>query len=758
MAKTSDSFWAKVASIVRTRQNKITINPKDLWQNTKLVFGAKGISGFSVDDIVGNDPLRIMRDGASKKISPDRAMQKLNGWVFAAINAIASEISCIDFELYEINGDNHEKKDTHEALDILDGVNPFQTGPELKWMTAMHLEATGNAYWLLHGVKSATDKPDMIYIMNPANVKVAMDKTSWPYVITGYEYTIDNIKYRYKPYEVLHFKYPDPNDPYDGIGTIQSIAPWIDNDNYAMEYNRQFFLAGAHMDGVFETEYTTEEQVANMKIAFESSHQGVENSHKTGFLPKGVHWKATQTSQKDMDFVNLLGMTRDFILAGFRVSRTVLGTAESDTNRATAETADYVFAKRTIKPKMTLICSYLNEFYVPRFGKNIYITFKDPTPEDKNFRVQEMQASVGSQPVISTNEARREFMGLGPVEGGDMVKIGNNMADLGSPTEEGKKPPTNTPSKVFAGASKKSVNRVIKTRAAQNAEMRENMSKKMAEAVAEKLKEIKKIKSKDFYQMTKDEYYYIWKDFDSRITAKEPELKKILHKLNAEQMKEVLANIKDLFSKAMHTKAGVPNMFNMKDWIKITIDAITPMMEELYEKEGEIAATGVDAVGIDMTKPAAKAALEHAISLFAESYNQTTMDQLKEKLTEALSSGQGVAYATDLVKSIYDFADTTRAEAVAKTELFRVGNLATKEAWKQAGAVEMKWVAFDDDLTCEYCREMDGTVVSIEENFLDKGDTFTGDEGGVMTADYDDISAGSLHVNCRCMIKPEAIK
>jgi hypothetical protein len=57
-------------------------------------------------------------------------------------------------------------------------------------------------------------------------------------------------------------------------------------------------------------------------------------------------------------------MPTDCILAGFGVSKTILGTAESDTNRSTAETADYVFSKRTIKPKMLLIVSYLNEYLV----------------------------------------------------------------------------------------------------------------------------------------------------------------------------------------------------------------------------------------------------------------------------------------------------------------------------------------------------------------------------------------------------------
>ena len=753
MASAEQTFWAKVRAITRGKDNKITLNPITIWQNSQIAFGAKGLQGFTVDNIMNNDPLRVMRDGASKKISPDRAMQKINGWVFAAINAIASEISCIDFELYEINGENHEHKDQHEALDILDGVNPFMTGPELKWTTAMHLEATGNAYWLLHGVEDAKSKPDMIYIMNPAQIKVELDKTEWPYTIKRYKYTIDDRDYYFQPWEVLHFKYPDPNDPYEGIGTIQSIAPWIDNDNYAMEYNRQFFLGGAHMDGVFETEYTTEEQVAAMKIAFESSHQGVENAHKTGFLPKGVHWKSTQASAKDMDLKNLLEMTRDFILAAFRVGKTILGTAESDTNRATAETADYVFAKRTIKPKMALICSYLNEFYVPRFGDNLYISFKDPTPEDKAFRVTEMQAAVGSQPVISTNEARREFMGLGPVDGGDVVKIGAAMADLGAPQEETPEKPAGAPK-----ATTKAINngkRVIKTRAAKTAEVRNEMSKKMTDSVAEKLAKITAMRKKSFFQMSKEEHYILWKDFGTRINKIEPEIKKIIQGINTAQKKEVMGNIKDIFSKAYQIKAGLPDLFNLKNWIKITIDAATPAMAEFYANEGKIASVGVGAEAINiMDTEAGKTALERAVQLFAQSYNQTTMDQLKEKLGEALASGQGVAHAADLVSGIYDFADSTRATAVAKTELFRIGNEASKQAWAQAGVSEMKWQAYDDALECEFCKEMEDTVAAIDDNFLSQGDNFTGADGGVMSADYSDVSTPPLHPNCRCSLVP----
>lgn len=123
-------------------------------------------------------------------------------------------------------------------------------------------------------------------------------------------------------------------------------------------------------------------------------------------MPKGVKLEHTGVTHKDMDFSQFAEVTREFILAAAGVSKTILGTAESDTNRSTAETADYVFSKRTMKPKLELVLSYLNEFLVPRYGDNLYLTFIDPVPEDKAFRTQETQAAIANQPVMTANEVR----------------------------------------------------------------------------------------------------------------------------------------------------------------------------------------------------------------------------------------------------------------------------------------------------------------------------------------------------------------
>jgi HK97 family phage portal protein len=316
----------------------------------------KGFSG-------GSDPLAIYKPNGSKNIDAAKAMANFTGWAFAAVNAIASEVANIQLRLYTVNGDDQEEVDQdHPLLTLLDGVNEHMTEPELKYVTMAHLELTGNAYWLLDGVRNDTDQPRAIYPLNPGSMRVKLDKTTFPYKIGHYEFTLDGKIYRFEPYQILHIKYPDPNDPFVGIGVPQTIPVWIDSDNYAMEYNRKYFQNGAQIGLYVQSSSNVEGNIDRIKRGIRDGYGGIENAHKIPVMPKDTELKHTGVTHKDMDFQNLAEATRDRILAGFRVSKTILGTAESDTNRATAETADYVFSKRTIKPKMELVLSYLNEF------------------------------------------------------------------------------------------------------------------------------------------------------------------------------------------------------------------------------------------------------------------------------------------------------------------------------------------------------------------------------------------------------------
>lgn len=718
-----------------------------------VTFGAKGLNpGIEAGIGLGSDPLAIYRTNPSKSIQPDKAMLSYNSWVFACVKAIADELANMRFRMYRIKKDGtQEEVFEHDLLDLLDSVNEFQTGPELKHIIASHLEMTGNAYILMDGVKSEKDRPTSLFALNPGAVKVILDKTAFPYRIMKYEYRIDNSKFTYEPYQILHIKYPDPNDPYQGIGTVQTIAAWIDIDNYATEYNRKFFLNGATIGGFLESEATSEAAINALRMSFESNHGGVENSHKTGVLPRGVKYSPNQETHKDMDFANLDTVYRDKILAGFRVSKTILGTAESDTNRATAETADYIFARRTIKPKMELICSYINEFLTPRYGdESIYISFVDPTPEDKAFRIQEMQATVGNQPVLSVNEAREKYLNEVPVDNGDFVQQANSLIPVGKPGDKNGAPKKGVNQKKFA--------RPVKTRFVRNAELRKKASELFVEKVGEYIKNLNDIRAKKWKNLTDDEMYTIWKEFAARVDVYEKKTIEEIKNINRRQKDEVLNILPDLYRREV--KAIKPkDLFSLKGWIKITADALSPIMIELYGKESRAAGSSLGFTGEDLTKdPKVVAAVRRATELMSESYNQTTLDLLSQKLNEIIAAGATLDEAAEMVRSVYEFSDLSRSAAVARTETFRIANDATKEAWKATGVVKtIKWYTAKDDGVCAFCAAQSGKTISIDSNFYDEGDEVKGTDDTKMTVDYSDVGAPPLHVSCRCYISPDEI-
>jgi hypothetical protein len=129
---------------------------------------------------MGTDPLAIYRPSGAKTINAAKAMAQFNGWTFAAVNAIASEVSNIQLRLYRVTGDKHEEVSDHALLDLLDGINEQLTGIEFKYTMMAHLELTGTFYCLMDGVTSDTSPPRALYPVCTKNPIRVDDVTESP--------------------------------------------------------------------------------------------------------------------------------------------------------------------------------------------------------------------------------------------------------------------------------------------------------------------------------------------------------------------------------------------------------------------------------------------------------------------------------------------------------------------------------------------------------------------------------------------------
>lgn len=705
-----------------------------------------------------SDSMVIPRPNSSANIDASRAMESYHGWPYAAIKPISDEIAGIEWRFFKVDefGEKEEVQE-HEIIDFMESVNEFQTGPEFKHILAAHLELTGNAYILLQGVKNITDKPTAMYLLDPGRVKINLDKTTYPYKLVNYEFTIDGRRFVYQPYEIVQIKYPNPSNPHVGIGTVQGAAEWIDNDTNSTEFLRQFFKNGAQIGVTFETEMTSEEQLQMLRDSFEEQHAGVSNAYKGLFLPKGVKKSSETVDFNDIGYDQISDTNRDKILAAFRVPKTVIGAAESTTNRATAETADYVFARRTIKPKMILICSYLNEFLVSRFDDSIILSFEDPVTEDRVAESALMKDAIAGLPVMTQNEARSEFYNMDPIEGGDKLLISTTFTDaINSDKNAGSGQPTTASAKKNNGGWRSKpgymparMNRT-KSQFSKNVKIREEMAK----SLSDKIVEILAVRKKTIKELSDQEYdEVILKDKRDRAGEAGKKMEAELKILNDKQKKEVLDNLES----AIKGQKGinVSKLFNLKSWITITIDALTGIGKHLLTEEGLHALHLIDQPGLDIANtPAAKHALEHALSLMSHSYNQNTLDMLKSKLEEGMGQGLGVQALGQIVQDVYAFKDEYAAERVALTESNRISNMAGKIAWKESGVVkQIQWVTSKRDNVCVFCADMEGEVISIDKDFFDKGDQYQVGED-IMYLDYSAVGGPPLHPNCHCGVRP----
>ncbi len=228
-----------------------------------------------------------------------------------------------------------------------------------------------------------------------------------------------------------------------------------------------------------------------------------------------------------------------------------------------------------------------------------------------------------------------------------------------------------------------------------------------------------------------------------------------IRKLNRGQKERVLRNLEGAI-KSVKSAKGIDKgaLFNLQNEIGITIDFVTPALTDLYDKEGQAAGS---LVGFDVATLPRKI-LDQTISLMAKSYSETTLDLLKNKLDQGISEGQSINDLKNTISQIYEYSDESRAEMVARTEAFRTANLATKEAWNQSGVVTtIKWYTAEDSLVCPLCAPMDGQVISVNDNFFNKGDTAQGSDGSTFDITYSDVETPPLHPDCRCYIRPEDI-
>ena len=106
-----------------------------------------------------------------------------------------------------------EEVTEHPLLDLLAQANPVHNAFDLWELTTLYQEVHGSAYWLLDVGPLGT--PQQIWILPSQNVTPRRGPDS-PNLVDYYLYRTGTREQRFRPDQIIHFRYPDPRDPYTG--------------------------------------------------------------------------------------------------------------------------------------------------------------------------------------------------------------------------------------------------------------------------------------------------------------------------------------------------------------------------------------------------------------------------------------------------------------------------------------------------------------------------------------------------------------
>lgn len=346
-----------------------------------------------------------------------------NTWVYAACSAISTNLIQIPWA-FDLKGTEEKELITeHPFFDVFKNPNPLMSATALIETIILNLllptaSTKGGQCFLVMESKTGSpvslrkgDIPAEIYPFSDASIKPILkgDKKE----LVGWELQgAKGMKIPYALDEVIRIYLTDPYNPLGGQSPIWAAMAEVRSDEKASKVNENFFDNNASLGGSLRTDAELNgEEVKMLRKQWDETYGGPDSAGRTAVIHSGLKYEQFQRSHADMQYIEQKKLSRETILAAYRVPKAEVSLYE-DMNYATAISADKTFWNKVLLPHLSRIFETINASWVRFIDNGKYILTGDTSGVEalqENFKDKLEQAKLMSEMLIPVEEINRRL-------------------------------------------------------------------------------------------------------------------------------------------------------------------------------------------------------------------------------------------------------------------------------------------------------------------------------------------------------------
>lgn len=338
-------------------------------------------------------------------------------WVMDCVRLITETASNADWFLRDKDGKKlatHRRPDTPDDVNeapfllvkLLEQPNPYMDYEELIELTLIDYLLVGNSYWLKWRTNDL-NQPIALYRLAPPFVQVVPGA----FGVDAYHYKLPNMDKPLilPPDQVVHFKQANPHSPYLGLGLIKGGSRMLDLELALTDTQASYYEKKAQPSMVVQSERRVPREVfKRLQNQLRQMYSGPKNAGAMMVLEAGLKYQSISPSAADAAFAALTTISRDRILAMFRVPGDLLGIPDA-TGRVTD--SQRVFDQKTMRPLLNKLQKAISHSVTEAWGLEFVIDYDYIMPVEDRIRLTSSFAAI---PGVRVREVR-DYAGLEPL-------------------------------------------------------------------------------------------------------------------------------------------------------------------------------------------------------------------------------------------------------------------------------------------------------------------------------------------------------